>query len=324
MKPRRRLELLFGLSVIGAGLCALLPLRPAARPESPRRPTVEAAESLGRPVRVGRLAYPAIGESSGIVASRRHRGVYWTMNDSGNPPQVFAINAAGELLRAVRLVGAQNVDWEDIAADDSGKLYVADVGDNRRKRRVLTIYVLGEPDPRGTAAAAVEQTCRFRYGRGHGPFDCEAMFVRKGWAYLITKQSLEARVYRVRLDGQAGRTAEAEYLGLLPEAEWVTAADISPDGRHIAVLAYTGVYVYDLPQALEEVVAGAGTTSREAGPVQAVRAAPRKRTAALGQAEAICWTDGAPAVDLLITNEHRQVFRLRSARPKQPTSAVQR
>ena len=323
MKWRRRLELLSVLSVIGAGLCALLPLSPAARPQSSQRPAAEAAESLGRPVRVGRLAHPAIRESSGIVASRRYRGVYWTMNDSSNPPQLFAINAAGELLRAVRLVGAENVDWEDIAADGSGKLYVADVGDNRRKRQVLTIYVLGEPDPRGTAAAAVEETCRFRYPRGHGPFDCEAMFVRKGWAYLITKQSLEARVYRVRLDGQAGQTAEAEYLGLLPEAAWVTAADISPDGRHIAVLSYTGVYVYDLPQAMEELVA-AGTTSREAAPVQAVRVRPRKRTAALGQAEAICWTDGAPAADLLITNEHRQVFRLRSARPKQPTSAVQR
>ena len=36
--------------------------------------------------RTGRLDDPAIVEASGIVASRKHRGIFWVHNDSGNPP----------------------------------------------------------------------------------------------------------------------------------------------------------------------------------------------------------------------------------------------
>ena len=35
---------------------------------------------------IGRLDHPPIREASGIVASRRHRGVFWVHNDSGTPP----------------------------------------------------------------------------------------------------------------------------------------------------------------------------------------------------------------------------------------------
>ena len=276
--------------------------------------TPPAAGALGRCVRVGRLAHRGIRESSGIVASRRHPGVYWTMNDSGNAPRLYAIDATGESLGAVTLTGARNADWEDIAADGRGRLYVGDIGDNARRRRSLTIYALSEPDPRTTARAAVERTFRFRYPKGHGPFDCEAMFVRGGWAYLITKETHTARLYRVRLDSRDGRTVDAEYLGPLPKASRITAADVSADGRHIAALSYLKVYVYDLPEALEK-LAGATTApgTRPAGPVQLIRARPRTRRGAMGQAEGICWVISPPGSQLLITNEAREVFRIRPA-----------
>ena len=34
---------------------------------------------------VGQYTHPDIRESSGIVTSRQFEGVYWTLNDSGNP-----------------------------------------------------------------------------------------------------------------------------------------------------------------------------------------------------------------------------------------------
>jgi len=189
------------------------------------------APTPGWPVRIGRLAHPAIRESSGIVSSRKQAGTYWTMNDSGNPPRLYAVDATGRSLGVLTIAGARNVDWEDIAIDEDGKLYVGDFGNNSRRRRVLTIYVIPEPDPRKAARAAVEAKVRFRYPDGHGPFDCEAMFVRKGRAYLITKQPLSARLYRVRLDGPANEIVEAEYLGLSPHEASVTGADLSADRR---------------------------------------------------------------------------------------------
>lgn len=287
------------------GAACLPPAEAGAEPKQP---------PLAAPTRCGAIANPAVGESSGIVPSRRCPGLFWTHNDSGNPPTLYAIDADGKSTGQCRLQGARNVDWEDIAMDEAGKLYVADVGNNTRSGRVLTIYAVPEPDPKKTGQATAEAAARFRYPSGHGPFDCEAMFVRKGWAYLITKEVAGARLYRVRLAGAPGGIARAEALGPLPGAAWITAADIAPDGRHIAALSYSAVYVYDLPAPLEELVeAGATGPSGSTRPAEAIRQSPRKRAVRLGQCEAICWIPGKDAADLLITNEQRDMYRLAAA-----------
>ena len=278
---------------------------------------------MSKPVLVGKLTQPGLAESSGIVASRKYPGVYWSMNDSGHPPMLYAVNSTGKGLGRIALTGAKNIDWEDIAIDAEGMLYIGDVGDNSRKRKVLTVYAVGEPDPKSKPkSVAVKCKYRFRYPAGDGPFDCEAMFVRKGWAYLITKEMPKARLYRVRLNGvsaSAGKTLQAEYLGLLRGAQWVTAADICPAGRRIAVLSYLGVWVYQLDKPIEKVVAVAQAASQPSAttqaapatrPVRVVRVKPLKRSVMLRQAEAVCFEAGRCSKALLITNEQRQVYRM--------------
>src|SRR4051794_5227814 len=78
---------------------------------------------------IGRLAHPAIRETSGIVASRRHPGIYWVHNDSANAPRLFAVRRDGTLVREYA-VSVPNIDWEDIATDDDGRLYLGDIGNN--------------------------------------------------------------------------------------------------------------------------------------------------------------------------------------------------
>ncbi len=284
--------------------------------------TTVRAVAMSQPALVGKLTQPRLAESSGIVASRKYPGVYWSMNDSGHPPMLFAVDHTGKGLGRISLTGARNIDWEDIAIDAGGMLYIGDFGNNSRKRKVLTIYAVGEPDPKSKLkAAAVKHKYRFRYPAGHGPFDCEAMFVRKGWAYLITKEMSRARLYRVRLDptGSAkAKTIQAEYLGLLRGAQWVTAADICPAGRRIAVLSYLGVWVYQLDKPIEKVVAAAKATTQTSPatrPLRVVRAKPLNRSVMLGQAEAVCWEAGLCSKALLITNEQRKVYRIRMIGP---------
>src|SRR5687767_12057876 len=57
---------------------------------------------------------PDLPEGSGIAASRRHPGVLWAHNDSGDP-LIFALNEQGKVTGRVRLNGAEVDDWEDIA-----------------------------------------------------------------------------------------------------------------------------------------------------------------------------------------------------------------
>src|SRR5690554_2695558 len=79
------------------------------------------APATGPSAQIGRIDHPPIRESSGLVASRRQPGVFWTHNDSGNPPAIYAIDRTGKLLGEWR-IGAINHDWEDIALDDHGHL----------------------------------------------------------------------------------------------------------------------------------------------------------------------------------------------------------
>jgi len=97
-----------------------------------------------------------VQEPSGLVASREHEGVYWTIGDSGAAPQLFAITASGEVLGAVTLSGASAIDWEDLALGpgpaEGDYLYVGDIGDNfalafpESARANVAVIRLPEPD----------------------------------------------------------------------------------------------------------------------------------------------------------------------------------
>ena len=131
-----------------------------------------------------------VRESSGVAASREHSGVLWTHNDSGGEPEVHAVDPTGRLLGRVRLTGAENKDWEDIALGPcpSGEcLYIADIGDNRGSRKDVEIYRIPEPDLNAPAGPRAE---RFRVRYPDGPRDAEALFLLpSGELFVISKES---------------------------------------------------------------------------------------------------------------------------------------
>ena len=73
----------------------------------------------------GRLNDPELVESSGLTASRNHPRVFWTHNDDGSPT-LFAVDRRGKMVQSYVLPGARNRDWESIALDDEGFLYILD------------------------------------------------------------------------------------------------------------------------------------------------------------------------------------------------------
>src|SRR6476646_9727696 len=103
------------------------------------------------------LAYMSdvrIKESSGVIASRRYANVFWTHNDGGGPKQVlYAIDREGNTHAAFPVTGATFHDWEDIAIDDAGHLYLGDIGNKDAKRDMLAVYEIDEPDPTANISA---------------------------------------------------------------------------------------------------------------------------------------------------------------------------
>ena len=85
-------------------------------------PVVQSAHAVACPawgaVQTGAaIAEPSINEASGLVMSGDHPGVLWMIEDSLNPPILWAINTQGQTVGQFTLSGAINVDWEDISID---------------------------------------------------------------------------------------------------------------------------------------------------------------------------------------------------------------
>jgi hypothetical protein len=209
-------------------------------------------DGWGEPEAVGRVADPALTEISGMAASRAHPGIVWVHNDSDAAPVLWALDSAGATVATLELAGAEAFDWEaaSLGPGPGGDyLYIADTGDNLLARPYGVLYRVPEPaDPAGAQQAQAE-TLRVTYP--DRPRDVEAMFVdpATGDAYLIAKVLLgPAPVYRVPAEAWEAGEATAERvatldLGLLP----ATAADLSDDGRVLAVRTYAAVLLLARP-----------------------------------------------------------------------------
>ncbi len=245
--------------------------------------------------RAGRLDEPAIREASGIVRSRRHPGIFWVHNDSGNPAVLFAVKLDGTLVRSYR-VAVPNVDWEDIAADDSGHLYLGDIGNNDGRLPIRAIHRIDEPDPAMPSDAPLKATASSFYRFPEGKrFDAEGLFVRDGRCFVVTKRldGVEAEVFAVRFDPPAPllRPALLERVAALPGCSGpATGADLSADGRRLAVVTIGDVRVYEPGRSGGWSLIGA---FRHHAP----------------DVEAICW-DGA---DLILASEDRSIYRVAEA-----------
>lgn len=194
---------------------------------------------------IGRLDHGPLGESSGLAASQQHAGVFWTHNDGGNPPLLYAVQRSGELAAEVPLA-IRNIDWEDIALAD-GNLYLADIGNNTRRRDQVQVYQFSEPDPGDADPAPVRPRHTWSLRYPGAAFDSEALFVMDGRGYLISKQRnlAPAVLYRFALDPERPRQT-LERVMTLPIRVPVTAADLSPDGRWLAVMTVAGPRVFEI------------------------------------------------------------------------------
>ncbi|KAA5549499.1 hypothetical protein [Adhaeribacter rhizoryzae] len=194
---------------------------------------------------VGRMAKAEVPESSGLALSNDNN--FWTHADSGNPPELYKINQTGKLLSTLKIQGAQNIDWEELAKDQAGNIYIGDIGNNQNMRQNLRIFRVQE-----NTVNRVD-TIRFRYAdqqafppdKNNLNFDCEAFFYYRNNLYLFSKnrgRSKQVKLYKV--PAQPGAHI-AQLTDSIQINNMVTAADISPDGKRIALLGYGNIYVLE-------------------------------------------------------------------------------
>lgn len=242
-----------------------------------------ACEIVGDPVALP----PEVPESSGVAPGVTEPGeapgsrLLWTHNDSGWPAELFGVDPEGELLEEVRVAGAENVDWEDLAvgpcpadnpwgAEGSRCLLIADTGDNRERRDHLVLYRVPEPAPGDTVTAPADA---FPLVLPHGARDIEALLLLPDdRVLLVTKgRSDPLEVYRspaplgtARAAAADGRIPMERVQALSDGPVWlpnmVTGAATTPDGRLGVVRTYQTLQFYridaDAPEPLIPVDGG--------------------------------------------------------------------
>lgn len=212
----------------------------------------------------GTIRSQDVNESSGVAASKCQSGVFWTHNDSGDGPFIYAFDPKGENLGTWRVDGADNVDWEDIAMaqarDGRCFIYIADIGNNKLNREVLVIYRVEEPaitdsnkgrQKQDAATTASAESMRFRYP--DKVQDAETLMVDQntGAIWLLTKRLNEpSNIYKLRWSNDI-EVVTAEKVGTLSVPAvpngLLTGGDISSDGRRVVVCDYARAYEMTLP-----------------------------------------------------------------------------
>lgn len=273
---------------------------------------------------IGQVGFEPINEMSGIVKSGKYRDLYWVHNDSGDKPRFFAVRGDGKVVtpptgtqgyEGIRVESARNSDWEDIARDRD-TLYLSDMGNNGNARQDLGIYAVKEPDPTKVTSVKLKAFYPIAYPdqkefppSGFRPFDCEAIFTLRGKVYFVTKHRLNSLIPGTsaglyRLDTRF--TDRKNVLTKLDEhpnlGGWVTGADVSPDGKTVAVLTQApeqSVWLFD---------------ARAKGDKFLTQGKPRRIVfTGAKQCEAVAFADNGT---LLVTNEQRDIYRFKVADAK--------
>ncbi|HEX8422495.1 MAG TPA: hypothetical protein VF634_03745, partial [Pyrinomonadaceae bacterium] len=243
------------------------PAKPSKNSPSVERAAANDSGSYEPPVHIAVLEDRSVDESSGIAASRLNAGVYWTHNDSGDGPFIYAFDGSGRSKGVWRVTGAQALDWEDIATGPgpvggTSYIYIGDMGDNDREGKTITVYRVAEPpveshgsnsraNPLQTAPAEV---IRLEYP--DSKHDAEALLVHPltGDLYVITKtKKAAAKVYKAAAPLDASTVVQLNFVAdlQLPAERrgTVTGGDISPDGQRLVLCDYVSAYEATLPRA---------------------------------------------------------------------------
>lgn len=181
----------------------------------------------------------------------------WMVNDAGNSSILFGINTKGKIIKTVK-VNDENNDWEDLASDDNGNLYIGDFGNNKNDRENLTILKIKNGDLNSDTPIGAENISFYYPEQKKFPpkkkkryFDCEAFFYLNDSLYLFTKSRVAEKhgmttLYKIPAKPGEHKAIKIDsYQASCDKITcWITSADISPDKTKVALLTPTAVLIF--------------------------------------------------------------------------------
>jgi outer membrane protein assembly factor BamB len=195
-------------------------------------------------------------EASGVEFSSAS-DLVWVLEDSGNKNAIYGLNTDGKIKQTIEIENAKNIDWEDLASDTAGNLYIGDFGNNDNARKDLCIYKVDSKDLNNEKATSSEKISFYYPEQTEFPpkksgllYDAESFFEHNGNFYIFTKnrsKGFDGSVFLYKIPNRSGNH-KAQLLGKFQACNIykkcaITSADISPDGKTIAILSASRIYL---------------------------------------------------------------------------------
>jgi hypothetical protein len=186
-------------------------------------------------------------EASGLVASIKNPGMLWSLNDSGNPAELFLLDTLAQTKKVFRFPQLKNRDWEDIAigtypASNKPCIFIGDIGDNLSRYGVKYIYRLPEPTVNDSTEITVVD--KLTVILSDEVRDTEALMsdpISKN-LYLVSKREKKVALYEIK-NPFTSDTVIAQMLFKL-DLKDIVAGDISPDGTEVLMKNYENIYYW--------------------------------------------------------------------------------
>jgi len=197
----------------------------------------------------------SISETSGLIY---YHNKLITHNDSGNAAELYEINtASGSITRTVTISNATNIDWEDIAQDDT-YIYIGDIGNNSGSRTDLKFYRILKTDyDSNTNVIAdiinysyADQT-DFNSNMNNTNWDAEAFVVYDDYILIFSKNWInnEVDVYAIPKfisTHSAHKVSNYNVQGLVTGADSIDSNKIYLSGYSASNITPFLIEIYDL------------------------------------------------------------------------------
>lgn len=201
-----------------------------------------------------------LNEISGIALSSSQKVFAFVHNDSGDTSRFFGIDSTGSLAYTYYFKGVSGkkgvTDCEDITIGktyngENRYLYIGDIGDNKAKRKYITVYRIAEPDQFNTPVETVSASPVF-LTYPDGARDAETLMVDniQRLLYIISKREDTVRIYTAPLAWNDNDTITLKFRGQIyfkgsRPGKWITSGDISWDGQKVLLKSLQKVYYWE-------------------------------------------------------------------------------
>jgi hypothetical protein len=194
-----------------------------------------------------------ITESSGLLDAGP---LMFTVNDSGDDPDVYAVDKRTGDTVAVMTYSSDDVDdVEAIAPAPDGDVWVADIGDNDEERSTIDVYrtdplsdadltdALDGGDVLELESPAEKRTLAYP----DSAHNAETLLVHPltGRLYVVTKEPGGGTVFEAPSSLGPDSLNELVEIGQLPG--YLVDGAFFPDGRHVILRSYGSAAVYTFP-----------------------------------------------------------------------------